>query len=366
MRGFSGFRFVMSMLLKSLDLNMDFIKIQNKKFFNNPDKVVGWFNGYPSMSLYTPPFFSKASTNSLITRMMSLYQWRKLPELMSIAITPKCNCDCAYCSFTSMKKEESPLSTEKIKKVIREAQDLGVSTISIVGGEPLMNPDILEIIQSVDKNRSQVIMFTNGYFLKEKAKDLRKTGLTTVIVSIDSSDSLKHNQIKGKDGLFEKAVSGVKEAKKHGLLVGMSSVVHKKDFQDGELVKLFDLAKDLKINELIVFDALPTGNYSDRTDLLWSKSDIEGLINLCEEYSQKKGYPNIYPYAYMKSNKSIGCAGGTLYFYVSPYGDVCPCDFNSFSVGNIKNESLNQVWNKFNDANGFCGSVSDGCRVHKK
>ncbi|OHD05356.1 MAG: hypothetical protein A2086_10280 [Spirochaetes bacterium GWD1_27_9] len=363
MKGFSGFRFILSMLIKSVDFNMDFIKIQNKRFFNNSHKIVGWFNGYPSMSLYTPPFFSKPSVNSLITREMSLYQWRKLPELMSIAITPNCNCDCMYCSFTSMKKEENPLSTQEIKKVIKDAQALGVSTVSLVGGEPLMNNDIFEIIQSVDKEFSQVIMFTNGYYLKEKAKDLRKAGLTTAIVSIDSYNPTKHNQIKGKEELFEKAILGIKEAKKQGLLVGMSSVVHKPDFENGNLIKLFDLAKDLKINELIVFDAMPTGNYSNRTDLLWNKSDIDKLINLCEEYSKKKNYPNIYPYAYMKSEKSIGCAGGTFYFYVSPYGDVCPCDFNSFSVGNIKKESLNKLWNKFNTTNGFCGSSADGCKI---
>lgn len=363
MSAFFSFRFLLSMIFNATDYNVEIIKLQNRKFFNNSEKIVGWSRGYPSISLYAPPFFSKPSANSLITRVMSLYQWRKLPELLSVAVTPDCNCDCDYCSFTSMRKEKQPLSTEQIIDSISQAQELGVSTISIVGGEPTMNRDILKIISSINKDLSQVIMFTNGYYLKEMARDLKKAGLTSIIVSIDSADAETHNKMKGKKGLFEKALEGIKEAKKRGLLVGTSTVAHKDDIKNGNLERIFELGKKRKVNEQIIYDSLPTGNYKNKLELAWSKTEKEELIRFCSEHNKKKHYPNIFPYAYFKSSRSIGCAGGSIYFYLSPYGDVCPCDFNSASIGNVQDKPLSDLWDAFSTAKEFCTPSAGGCKL---
>jgi len=366
MKLLSSIRFNLALLFKGLDFNVEFIKMQNKKFFNNYDKISGWYKGYPSMSFYTPPLLSKPSINSLITKLMSLYQWRKLPEIMSIGITDECNCNCNYCSFTSMKKNEDILSTDLIIKTIKEGQILGVSTISLVGGEPLMNNDIIKIINAVDKNLSQIIMYTNGYYLKHNAKELKKAGLTAVIVGIDSYDPDTHDKIRGKKGLFDKAVEGIKEAKKYGLLAGISSVIYKEDLLNNNIDNLIKLSKKLKINEHIFFDAIPTGNLAGKNDLLWTDEDYEKLIKLCEYYDNKKKYPHIFPYAYLKSYRSIGCTGGVTYIYVSPYGDVCPCDFNTTGVGNVKNEKLSDLWDKFNEKIDFDKTCLYGCRTQIK
>ncbi len=362
----SFIRINLAMLFKAADFNLDFIKMQNKKFFNNHDKISGWFKGYPSMSFYTPPIFSRPSVNSLITKLMSLYQWRKLPEIMSIAINDECNCSCKYCSFTSMKKDDPPLTTDMIIDTIKKGQRLGVSTISIVGGEPLMHEDLIKIIKSIDKDLSQVILFTNGYFLKEKAKELKKAGVTAVITSIDSHDPEIHDKLKNKAGLFKRAVEGIKEAGRQGLLTGISSVIHKEDINNENLDKLIELGKNLKINEHILFDAIPTGNYIGRSDLIFNENEIEKLIAISEKYNEKKNYPHVFPYAYLKSSRSIGCTGGVSYFYISPYGNVCPCDFNTTAVGNVKNENLFDIWDKFNEKNGFNKTCLCGCRTQLK
>jgi MoaA/NifB/PqqE/SkfB family radical SAM enzyme len=234
-----------------------------------------------------------------------------------------------------------------------------------VGGEPLMQKDIVDIVQSVNKDKCQVMMFTNGWFLKEKAKDLKKAGLTTIIVSIDSADQAAHDKFKGKDGLFEKAVEGIKEAVKQKLLVGISSVIHKEDIDNGNLAKIIEMSKKLKINQNIVFEAIPVGNYSSKTDLSWTDEEREKLINYCDQYNNKKNYQGVYAYSYVKSYKSMGCSGGVIYFYVSPYGDVCPCDFNSLCVGNVKNEPLHVLWDKFNEKNSYCSTSLSGCRSQK-
>ncbi len=185
-----------------------FIKITNKRFCNSTDKIIGWSGGYPSFYLLSPPLLSGPASNSLTTRIMSIYQWRKLPDYASIAIIDNCNCDWDYCSFTSMQKKTNPMPTDELKNSIKQAQELGVATINFTGGEPLMHQDILELIEFVDKDLSQAILFTNGFFLQKKAKVLKKAGLTSVIVSIDSTDANRHDSRRGLDGLFEKAIQG--------------------------------------------------------------------------------------------------------------------------------------------------------------
>ncbi|MCP4133721.1 MAG: radical SAM protein [bacterium] len=365
---FSSFaRFIFTMLTKGSRYGFDFLTIANKRFCNSSNKIIGWHKGYPSFYLLSPPLLSKPFANSLTSRLMSIYQWRKLPDLAGVAVNDACNCSCEYCSFTSMEKNNTSnrpaLTTAELKKTLSQIQELGASTINLVGGEPLMHDDIFEIIGSIDKDLSQVILFTNGYFLKEKAKGLRKAGLTSVIVSIDSALPNIHDQKKGLDGLFDKAIEGIRQARKEKLLVGLSTVLLKEDMKNGNLEKIFELGKRLKINGIILFDAIPTGNYAARPDVAWHNDEQEELIKIVEEYHNKNDYPGIHAYSFSKSSRGIGCAGGISHFYISPYGDVCPCDFNPMSTGNVKDEPLHQLWDRFSQYPEFACSSLNGCKM---
>lgn len=339
----------------------DFLAMSNRRFCNSPNKVIGWHKGYPSYYLLAPPVLSKPACNSLLTRIMSVYQWRKLPDLVSVAVTDKCNADCEYCSFKSMKKNQPLLSGDELKGAIRQCQELGAATILLAGGEPLMREDMCDIIASADKDLSQMVLFTNGYYLKEKAKDLKKAGLTSVIVSIDSATKHLHDHKKGCEGLFDKALEGIAQARKEKLLVGISSVLGRADLLDGSIEALFHLGKKLRVNGMIMFDAIPTGGYEDQSDVAFSDPELRQLIDICSEYQRKNDYPGIHPYAYSKSHQGIGCAGGVSQCYISPYGDVCPCDFMPVSMGNIKDAPLYRLWDRFSD-HGFSCTALSGCR----
>jgi MoaA/NifB/PqqE/SkfB family radical SAM enzyme len=281
--------------------------------------------------------WSSHSAYALASKVMTLYQWRTLPETVNIAISDECACNCGYCSFTSMKKDgRQKLSLEEWRKVIQQLQRLGVSTIAITGGEPLESPDVMEVIKSVNHDFSQVILFTSGYLLEEKAVALAESGLTSVIVSLNSADASGHDRTKGCPGIYEKALRGIKAAQKAKLLVGIAAVVYKEDLANGNIVSLIECAKKLKVNQIIFFDAIPAGCYSDNMDVVWSEEDIDELIRVCSLYHEKKNYPGVLPYSFLNSYRSIGCYAGTVYFYFCPYGDACPCDFCSFSVGNVR------------------------------
>jgi len=352
-------RYLWMFLTKGHRLGSDFLSVSNRRFCNGPDKVIGWWRGYPSYYLLVPPLFSKPAMNSLVTRMMSIYQWRKLPDLVGIGVCDDCNLSCEFCSARSMRQDSArPLTLAELKSVIAEAQALGVSTVNLVGGEPLLRNDLEELVASVDPDRSQVILFTNGTGLASRARSLRKAGLVSVIVAVDAADPTEHDRRKGEAGAFAKAVEGIAAARKEKLLVGLSTVARPGDLENGDLVRVFELGKKLGVNQILVFDAVAGEGQSARA---FSPVELRALVDLCAVYHRKKDYPGIHAYAYSKSPEGLGCGGGVSHFYVSPRGRVCPCDFDPDGVGNVREASLFELWDRFNAKGITCSSLR-GCR----
>jgi len=218
-------------------------------------------------------------------------------------------------------------------------------------------------LNSVDKKRSTTLMFTNGWFLEKYAKNLKLAGLDSINVSLDHYIPHEHDKIRGKQGLFEHAIKGIIAAKKAKLTVAISCCIDKRALETGVLIRIIELAKRLKVNEVIVFDAIPTGAIADRKDLMGNKGWIGEILNISKKYNNKYDYPSVYPYAHVRSYKSLGCCGGTSFFYITPYGDICPCDFNPVIFGNVLETPLYILWDKLNSNEHFKKSAWNGCKL---
>jgi len=344
----------------------DFFIQNTYKIYLNHNKIIHFRDGYPVFSLSTPALFSSASANFVARNFYKTLTGRTNHNLMSLAVTEKCNANCGHCSFHTddLKDKKNPLKKEEYTKIIKDAQENGVIVINLVGGEPLLNPDIFDIIKSVDKKLSTVILFTNGYHLKDSAKKLKKAGLDGVYVSIDSAIPEKHNQFRKIDNLLDKAIEGIISAKKAGLTVGISCCMTPEAFREGELEKIVELAKEKGIHEVLVFGATPSGKYAQREDLMDSNAFNDEVIEFSKKYNEREDYPGILIYGYTSSYRSIGCSGGINYFYVSPFGEVCPCDFNHSVFGNTREEPLHEILDKMKTTFKCC--KCNGCRLKDK
>jgi MoaA/NifB/PqqE/SkfB family radical SAM enzyme len=349
------------MLVRGSRLGHDLLEATNRRFCNSGGKVIGWHRGCPSYYLLAPPAMSRPALNGLTTRIMSVYQWRPLPDFASLAVTDACNLACEHCSATAMRSPAPPLTAAEWRGVVRQAQDLGVSTVSFVGGEPLLREDLPELVAAVDRDRSQAILFTSGWDLAARARELARAGLTSVLVSVDAADAAGHDARRGVAGAFDRAVQGIAAARRAGLLVGIASVVRPGDVESGALGRLCDLGKALRVNQVLFFDAVPTGGYEGRVDLAWSDPQLDAIVDACARYQARPDYPGIHSYTYSKSARGVGCAGGVSQLYVSARGEVCPCDFDPASVGNVREAPLHALWDRFAAAGRGCTAL-DGCR----
>ena len=284
--------------------------------------------------------------------------------MLSFAVDDRCNASCEHCSFydSVFSRKKQVLSTGEAKKVIADAQELGVSVINFVGGEPLLRQDLNELIRSVDKDLSTTVLFTNGFLLKERAPEIKKAGLDSVYVSIDSADPQTHDRFRKVPGLFNKAIESICTAKTLGLSTGLSCTLTPDSFTRGEFDRLVELAKKIGVHEVLVFDAMPTGRYKSRKDLI-NNDWVEDLITASKKYNDDPSYPGVLVWAYSTSHRSVGCACGTSSFYVSPYGDVSSCDFNHTVFGNVRKTPLFQIWDYLSSLPDFKQAKWGGCKI---
>jgi radical SAM protein with 4Fe4S-binding SPASM domain len=68
-------------------------------------------------------------------------------------------------------------------------------------------------------------------------------------------------------------------------------------------------------------------------------------------------------WGYTSGHRSVGCACGTSYFYVSPYGDVMSCDFNHMKFGNVKERPLWRIWDEMSSQEDFLRAKWGGCKI---
>ena len=136
-------------------------------------------------------------------------------DYLRISVTDRCNERCLYCMPEGYKGWESKpdyLTTDEIIRVVRVAAHLGFRKFRLTGGEPLVRPDVPEIVRVMARipGVESVNLSTNGMKLAALAQPLRDAGLRSVNVSLDALDPVIYHRITG--GNVEKVLAGIRVA----------------------------------------------------------------------------------------------------------------------------------------------------------
>jgi MoaA/NifB/PqqE/SkfB family radical SAM enzyme len=128
----------------------------------------------------------------------------KHPILVHIIPNRRCNLACTYCNeFDDFSR---PVPLAEMKRRLDTLADMGTSIITISGGEPLMHPDLDEIIRHIRRRGIIAGMITNGFFLnRERIEQLNQAGLEHLQISIDNAmpDEVSKKSLKTLDGRLE-------------------------------------------------------------------------------------------------------------------------------------------------------------------
>lgn len=323
------------------------------------DKVIGWEDGSPVHSLFIPGEYGEPMVRSR-ARMFNLLRFgRSAPLVCALGMTNACQCRCSHCSAHGQPDEE--LSTAEWKRAIDDVLELGVYLLIFTGGEALLRPDLPELIAHVDRRRAVPVLFSNGLRLAERAGELRRAGLSRVFASFDVADAARHDAHRGVPGTFAAAAAGLAACRRLGMLTGVSTFADPERLADGTLDGLVGLAREQRVNELAIFDALPTGRWSGRHAIPPDGHPYYDELRRWVEAQQARTRFGIWSYRQVRSWTSCGCSAGTTTFKIASNGDVQPCDFCHRTIGNLRREPLPALWQRLNAMARREGAQGAGC-----
>lgn len=276
-----------------------------------------------------------------------------------IGLTYRCQCACAYCGTAVYSKDREELSSQAFKDIIEKISRLSYFAvcISFFGGEPLLRPDIYELVKFCKTKGLLSEIDSNGLLLtKENVRKLKHAGLNHVFVTLDSIDQARHNAIKNKQGCFQAAVDGIKNCLFEGLSCSISLCATSENIDNGEIKRIIEFSRKLGVNSVRILPPVLVTEWTGKQDVQpLSEEQMDKLKNMLEP-----------DFVYLESTKcnirsaAKGCAAMFReFFYLSPYGEVQPCPYFPVSFGDISEESLvdilQKMWNhhllvKFKDS----------------
>jgi MoaA/NifB/PqqE/SkfB family radical SAM enzyme len=303
-------------------------------------------------SSWIPPAPSRAFDRMISAQVAALIG-RKIPDQLSIAVFRGCPNDCLHCSAPSRQGEI--LSGDVIERAISEALDLGSYLVTFDGGEPMLRRDLPALVSRVD-DRAVATSFSSGYGLTEDlARSLKQAGLYAVRISIDSPNEQEHDRVRGRDGAFRDALTGVRNALEAGLLVDLFMVTSPANIDT--LEDAFSLASELGAHELSLYEIVAVGRWSSHQDEVLSKQDIRLMEQFHKEKNRKKG-PRVTALPYLLSPEMFGCFAGCRWVHISASGEAYPCAYMPLGFGNIKEQSLREIWKNISRQRSFSGRHS--------
>ncbi len=171
-------------------------------------------------------------------------------ETLRISITDRCNFRCVYCmpkevfgrDHAFLERREL-LTLEELARVVGVFASVGVRTVRITGGEPLVRRNVehlvelLAAIERPDGGRLELALTTNGSVLAQKAEALASAGLNRVTVSLDSLDDAAFRAMNDVDFPVQRVLEGIDAASAAGLPVKINAVV-KQGANDADILAL--------------------------------------------------------------------------------------------------------------------------------
>jgi len=283
-------------------------------------------------------------------------------------ITRTCNLNCVHCySDSDGKKYDGELTTAEAKKFIDDCSDFKVPVLLLSGGEPLMRPDVFDLVEHANKRGIRATFSTNGTLIDKKmAKDIKALNVGYVGISLDGLGGV-NDKFRGHLGAFDKALQGIRNCSEVGQRVGLRFTINRYNFQD--LEEIFRLIKDEKIPRVCFYHLVYSGRASDMMqhdvsheesrramDLIIRKAEEFG--NKCEILTVDNHADIVYLYLQTLKKDPVraekvwelmkrngGNRSGIAFGNVDPLGNVHSDQFTqNYTFGNVRDRAFGDIW----------------------
>lgn len=253
-----------------------------------------------------------------------------------LSVTRACMCKCVHC-FVSDQEIDERLDTDRVIGMIDELAAWGVLKIQFFGGEPTMRPDLFQLMRHATSRGLRIGLSTNGILLDRAYVDeLHRIGLSNVQLSLDSADRRAHDALRRYPGCYDLALRAVAELRRVDIPVMISTYATHKNVNNGDLVRLIQLARDIGATGITILPAVLAGAFEGAERAQLTDQDMRTIYAL--------GDPTFVflEDTYTQDNpveRKCVCAKKEV-FYISPEGEVQPCPAIPVSFGNAHEGSI--------------------------
>ena len=290
------------------------------------------------------------------------------PPLRLIAweVTRSCNLACKHCRAEAHPEPyPDELSTEQALRLIDSFKEAGDPIIIFTGGEPMLRPDLYELIEYANSIGLRCVMAPNGTLITaENAVRMRKVGVQRCSISIDGPDSASHDLFRGVPGAFDASMRGIQHLKDADLEFQINTTVTRNNLP--VFKNIFNLAKELGAAAWHIFLLVPTGRGAELGSEVISAEEYEQVLNWFYDFRKQTDMhlkatcaPHYYrimrqrakeegiavtPETFGMDAHSKGCLGGIGFCFISHTGQVQPCGYLELNSGNVLETPFPEIW----------------------
>ncbi len=274
------------------------------------------------------------------------------PARMDLAITYRCNLDCAHCYTGKPDTTGVELTFDDWLKVYEALWRIGIPNIVFTGGEPTLREDLVQLVSQADEFVTGLV--TNGTRLAELAKPLRDASLDYAQITLESHDAKTHNaMVNARDeDAFAATVEGIRACLAADLQVITNTTLttdNAEPFQD-----LLRFGKDIGLrhmccNTLICSGRGTAAKKEKGLPMEELKRILEQAIPVAEDlginlqWYSPTCYNELDPLALGFGAK--GCSAAANNMTIQPDGTVLPCQSWPDTVGHILTDNWPSIWN---------------------
>ncbi len=305
--------------------------------------------------------------------------------IVSWMTTNQCNLNCSHCYQDAGDRRTGELNTEEGMALIGQIARAGTRILIFSGGEPLMRPDIFELVKHAAKCGLRPVFGTNGTLLtKETVTRLKEAGAAAMGVSLDSLSEEKHNRFRGHADAFRLTQEGIANCREAGLPFQLHTTVM--DWNREEILGLMDYAVSAGASAHYLFFLIPVGRgvFLERTALEVEEyeSTLRGIMEKAADLPIEvkptcaPQFIRVAEELGVKTRFRRGCLAGLSYCIVSPVGKVRPCAYMTEEAGDVRDRPFDEIWREsglfetlrsreYGGACGVCayGDSCGGCRA---
>jgi PqqA peptide cyclase len=287
------------------------------------------------------------------------------PYALLAELTYRCPLHCPYCSNPTRGQGGEELTTNEWRRVFRETTELGVLQVGFSGGEPLVRPDLAELVYDARETGLYTNLITSGIGLDASRTDeLRAAGLDSVQLSFQAADVDLADEIAGARA-HQLKLSAASHIRAAGISLSLNFVIHRRNID--RLSQIIGLAETLGAERVELANVQFYGwAFLNRAALLPTREQVDRAREIATAAKARlAGKIDIFyvlPDYYETRPKPCLNGWGQRYLTVNPIGDVLPCPTASSAIPdlrfeNVRARSLDWIWRESESFNRFRGTA---------